>query len=413
MKRGPDNMTENNKIGARIKLEPLGMYYALLLGKYGGRLGLSIHFKEPVDPQILHRAVNDLARRLPIICGRVKNGFFNCYFQSFTGAPPIIFSEKPLDRTDIETSKNDYAIRILYGERYVTVDSTHIFTDGRGLIQIIRALLTRYFELAGYAVDKTGIIDCDGKFDPDENEDAFALYSNKKKTSFPKILKAYRIASNDSCVTRAKIKTLDLSKIKAAAKSYNTTVTIYILAIAFLAIAADRDKNGSSEPVTARMPIDCRNFISSKTLRNFAISTQILMSETKDINKMISDIKSQFNKINIDMAQGDVNLFQNMRKNGTLMPAIMKKLIIKKVFSVEESRYTTSFSNLGIVKLPSGIEDKIKNIEVLLRGFYVKLPTALPYRFSCVTVGNALTLTAYTDVNNDDVINAIFDALEK
>lgn len=53
-----------------------------------------------------------------------------------------------------------HVLRVLYGERHITVEVIHSILDGRGLAEVVQALLAQYFELLGIGFDKKDIISC-------------------------------------------------------------------------------------------------------------------------------------------------------------------------------------------------------------------------------------------------------------
>ena len=75
-------------------------------------------------------------------------------------------------------------MRVLYGERHITIEVIHSIVDGRGLAKAMQTLLVRYFELLGVDFEKNDMISCAGKFQAEEWEDAYLrFYDPSKKKS--------------------------------------------------------------------------------------------------------------------------------------------------------------------------------------------------------------------------------------
>ena len=393
-----------------MKLDFLGQVYAYTMNKnHLGTFSISVHLKERIKPQILQQAVKDLIKRLPFLSGRLGSDFLHEVIPD----PPLIELENTSSPifTDYYNKDKGYVLRVLYGEEHFKVETTHTITDGRGLAKIMSALLVRYFELMGITVDKGNIIDCTGSLQPEEMENAYERFANSKKADpknkNPKIT-AYKHGHLRLSPTRVISKKFDLKKIKFNAETYDITVSEYILTHIFLAIAEERNASGSKNPISAEIPIDNRGFFPSKTVRNFVGNKKIVMPETDNFSLMTQQIKSQFTSIDVDFVQDNINEMQNAQKNLQLLPRMIQKFLIKMVNRQMTKTITTMFSNLGLIRLPKEIEERIDMLEFLIS------PTeGLPYTFSCITVGNVLTLSITVNLEDNGVIEKVFKRLEE
>ena len=147
----------------------------------------------------------------------------------------------------------------------------HSICDGRGLAKIVSALLVRYFEILGIAAEKAGLIDWCAASRPEEAEDAFARYadlkitdSSARTTSTSAERRAYHFDSSQPVPARFVTRKFDLARVRSAAKTYDATISEYVLAHIFRAIARDRAARGSTEPIAALVPIDCRSFFPAR-----------------------------------------------------------------------------------------------------------------------------------------------------
>ena len=69
--------------------------------------------------------------------------------------------------------------------------------------------------------------------------------------------------------------------------------------------------------------------------------------------------------------------------------------------------FTTTFSNLGLVRLPKEIEERVEMLEFVLGD-----EPGSPYAFACVAVGDALTLTTTVSVEDRGITERAAEALE-
>lgn len=300
-------------------------------------------------------------------------------------------------------------MRVLYGERHFKVETSHLMTDGRGLSKITSALLVRYFELLGVEADKGDIIDCEGTALPEETEDAYARYASPEKPQPNKDGlkgKAYKHNHFGSAPTRVASKTFDLAKIKASAKAHDVTVGTYIAARILSAIAEERDASGSKAQIVINFPVDFRSFFPSKTIRNFVNSKNVVMPESAEFSAMAQQVQQQLATVDAKFAQTAVDEANIALKALNRMPRWLEKFMLKMITRTMFKKVTTMLSNLGLVRLPKRVEERIENLE-----FVISPTPGLPYTFACIAVGNALTLSITADIEGDVLIEKIFAGL--
>ncbi|MDR0767374.1 MAG: hypothetical protein LBE57_02855 [Methanosarcinales archaeon] len=393
-----------------MELDLIGQYYASIINrKQSGVFALSAHLKEPIDPRILQQAVNDLMRRLPFLNGRLKRSFFH-YKNEILTAPPQV---KPAGAEPLFCNYYNrgsrHMLSIVYGERHFTVRTTHIICDGRSLSKIICAVLLRYYELLGVEADKSDIIDCSGHFQSEEAENAYGRFANpaaEVEKSSPNV-KAYRLKSSKSAPQKVLTKTFAGDKVKAAAKAHRATVTEYLSAQILSGIAKERNGKGDKRPVIIMIPIDGRSFFPCRTLRSFVSTSAIVMPETEDFSEMVRQVSAQFERINKESVQKDINELQNPYHSIRYVPRVLKVFVMKRF---ERSKYlsqTTGFSNLGLIKLPLEVESRVERLE-----FSISLEQDSSYFFSCATVGNTLAFTATFREEGRDVVETVMKRLE-
>ena len=395
----------------KFKMDPMGQYTAATTDEQNpSSFFITAHLKEAVDPATLQHAVNDVMTRLPFLSGRMRPGFF--WWSQELIPPPKIISASVPHRFEYYYGKGAcHTLRVLYGERHFTVENIHSNVDGRGLLKATQTLLARYFELRGVAFDKTGMIDCEAELHPEEAESGYARFYDPKKKAPKQIAtsrpKAFQTEPNPGTPTRIVSQNFDLPKLKAAAKQHGCTISEYMLAHMFLALAEQRSAYGCTLPIAAMLPVDFRSFFPTRTVRNFVGAATINMPETNDFVEMISGLHTQFATIDQCFAQGGINEMQGLINLSGWVPFALKKLVMRLVKRHEGRGLTTVFSNLGKVKLPPEIEQQLENLE-----FVIDLE-ATDTCFSCVTAGDVLTLTVSVSSNEaEQLAKTVMNRLE-
>jgi hypothetical protein len=399
----------------RIELDPVGLYYAAVTSrKHPATFSIAAYLTEPIVPDALQQAVNDLMQRLPFLSGRLRRGFFGYYHELLTDPPMIVpITTGHTFSAYFETGAG-HVLRVLYGDRHFTVETLHSICDGRGLTKIMSALVVRYFAILGIATDEPGLIDWSEAPHPEEAEDAFTRYAERKTSDSPTELTstsvkrpAYHFDYSQPTPARFVTRKFDLAKVSAAAKAHDATISEYVLAHIFRAIARDRAARDRKEPITASLAIDCRRFFPTDTYRNFITDAPIVMPETEDFAAMVQQVRWQFAKIDADLVCGDITRSQKLRANTRFLPRGATKPIGKMLERSSLRRLTTTFSNLGLVKLPKEVEERVEMLEFVFNG-----QPGSPYAFACIAVGNVLTLTTIARAEDPGITDWAAEGLE-
>ncbi|CAH1208446.1 hypothetical protein PAECIP111892_03111 [Paenibacillus auburnensis] len=397
----------NFKPNTKIKLDHLGQFYATINSENNpGTYSVSAHLKDPVVPVTLQQAVNDLMQRLPFMNVRSKRGFM-WYFHELHENPPIIVNEKDFPALCSSFKMGTgHLMRIIYGDRSVTIEVLHTVCDGRSLAMVVSSLLARYFELLGEAIKKEGLIDCNETVCMEEAEDAYARYADLRKSKPEGSVKDVYVPKFQPTTIRIITHKIRLSEIKARAKSHGLTISEYILVHICSEFAKQRELEDCTSGITVNVPIDCRGFFPSKSLRNFVSHKTITMPESMNFSDMGQDIRRQFTGITQDYIQSKISEMERAMKIANFLPLFVKEQLIRKLGEEESAGYTTGFSNLGLIRLPKEILDKLDSFS-----FTLGAEPAMPYQFACVAVGDTLTFTTTTIAEDDTIIDRILEVL--
>ena len=157
------------------------IFPAVMRRRWNNVFRLSVTLSEPIDPDCLARALEDLRPRFPSFFVRLRTSFFWYYLEEIK--KPIRVREEyayPLthmSQTEIRTS----CLRVLYYENRIAVEFFHSVTDGTGGLLFIRNLTARYLSLR-YGIDvpyEDKILDPAEPPLPAETEDCFQKCSAK------------------------------------------------------------------------------------------------------------------------------------------------------------------------------------------------------------------------------------------
>src|SRR5688500_17688513 len=107
---------------------------------------LTCVLRDPIRAAPLLEAINRLEPRFPYYKVKPKSGFFWYYLEFHDESIPL--------RPDFETpcrafNRDQVLFRVLARDRPLSVEPSHILTDGTGAFEFMKTLLLNYFEMAG------------------------------------------------------------------------------------------------------------------------------------------------------------------------------------------------------------------------------------------------------------------------
>jgi len=384
-----------------IELDFLGDVYATKIkDESAGTFNLTVYFKEEVNTAVLQQAVDELVKECPYLSGRLTS---RGTYELLTSGPIIQFDEKPHEFPAYYKVGKGHMFRVLYGERHIRIEATHVIVDGRGLTQITKALVHRYLRLLGVLTDE-------GHAPELVAFDAYKKYADEttlKKEAKGKKIKAYRHEKQRKCEPRTIVKQFDAVRIKEEAKVRGLTVGEYVMTHLLLAIKKERDVAGVTKPITVTIPTDLRTFFDASTIRNFIDDAAVGMPEVDDFDTISGEIKKTLALVNKEEAQNKVNEFARTQKSLRGMPMWLRKFLIHQVMKNMYKSVTTMFTNLGVIKFPEEVAEHIDCVS-----FNNSQASELPYIFSCITFGNTLALSVTTTIEENLVLDELFKRLE-
>ena len=354
---------------------------------------LAMNLKEDVVPELLQMALNFTIKRFPVFATTLKKGLFWHYLDStkrrFTvhEATSIPCSPIPISQSGAQ------AFRVIYYKNRISVEFFHILTDGTGAVAFLRALVAEYLRLLGYeAEEDETLIDISDTPTKEEITNEFSQVEKPENSTGFADKPALQMSGNHSSTLPCRIihLKLNVNDVKAAAKKHNTTITTYLLAIMFIASKAATES--MSGDVSIQVPVNMRQYYPSKTLRNFSMyaGIRITVEEITSINDIIPEILSQIaEKTSKEAMSAMVAGTNRLVKGIRFIPMVIKTPVAKMVYGlVGERIFTTTISNLGVVTMPKGFAEHIKDMELSLGAS--KTNKAL---CGVVTYGDTVTLT--------------------
>jgi len=399
-----------NRLDFWYKLDNVAkLFPAVTTKKNSSTFRVSVILYKEIDPDILQLSLDSVILRFPMFNVRMRRGFF-WYFLETNDEKLLVQKEEDAPCGKINRFRNNnFLLRVLYYNKRISVEFFHSITDGYGAMEFLKVLVYKYLRNMGNEFNNDlytySVADSVNVY---EKADSFKEYYNPKEKFSNKGLNAYKIKGelfNNFGNNVVKI-LFDLDKFKGVIKKYNTTVTVYVVALFAYSINLERSKKKLyDKPISIVVPINLRQFFESKSLRNFFTVANITIScnENDSFEKILEDVSLQFRNI-LNKEYLVANLSQNFKNERyffiKLTPLFLKNIILKLAFYLGTKKQTASVSNIGKISLPDEIINFIDNMEIIL---YSSRENVI--NCGVCSIGSKLAITFARTIHEPNIIN--------
>lgn len=350
----------------------------------------------------LLQAVSELEDRFPYYKVQPKKGFF-WYYLEHIKRPMTLVPDTGLVCRSFEA--NELLFRILVRENKISVEFSHILTDGSGAFEFFKSLLLTYFSACGTPVSSDLYSLKGGEApDPEESVDAFGIHFQKNMPSPKKIAPSFHVPFPLRNIPRLNVITgiAPLKETAYCSKQYGTSITVFLVAVYLFSLQAIFNnlsafrKRKSRRILRIQVPVNLRKLYQSKTMRNFSlfvtpeIDLRLGQYSLEEIVKTVHHLmqletdRKLINKI----ISRNVAAERNVVLKNT--PLFVKSLILYFTYKVAgTSRYSGVITNLGKVSFGPEVDKLIDHF------VFIPPPPNKTLKINCGVVGfgNKLALS--------------------
>jgi len=351
------------------------IYPATMQRDWNSIYRISAELDEGVLPGLLSQAAAELCARFPTFYVQLRRGFFWYYFEKAASCD-VVREEDDFPCRPMEVGRGERpAFRILHYKKRVSLEVFHAVADGAGAMVYFSALLCRYFELRGHDMSAARSEVPYYRDEPTgaETEDSFGKYYDDTQKSDRKEPKAYRYRprKEEGGYLRTVSGSFPADALKDLARKNGVTVTQFLSALYILALASTAPR-GQRRPVRVSVPVNLRKLFPSETLRNFSLfaNAGVIPREGMTPEDVLAEIVPQLDA-GLKKERLLAVLSENVRAEKLLAvraaPLFVKNIVLKINASLYgESRYTSPFSNMGVVKLPGCMAEHVEDVTFAL-----------------------------------------------
>ena len=383
---------------------------------------LSATLTEPVDTEVLRRALDVTVRRFPSIAVRLRRGAFWYYLEEIPKAPAIQAEKScPLAHAPFYEVRQ-CAFRVLVYHERIAVEFFHALTDGTGALVFLKSLLAEYLsQKYGLVIPaEKGVLGRLEEPSAEEVEDSFARYAGDVKLSRREAT-AYHLSGTPEPDGYKDIVTMMIpaDKLRDCARGFGISVTELLCAAMMQAIldiqAKDVPRRAARKPVKVLLPVNLRTLFPSATLRNFAsyitpeIDPRMGDCSFDELCQLVHHKMGMENNRRTMRAKFAANVASERSPVLRVMPLFIKNIAMKAVFdTVGECKSCLCLSNLGRVELPEVMTPYVTRMD-----FIIGVQARAPHNCGVITWNGTAYINCIRNIREPTLELAFYRVLHR
>lgn len=336
---------------------------------------LTAVLSDPVSIKNLYKAVEQVEKRFPYYKVRLRRGFFWYYLEQVNDPIRILPDDDMPCRAFGKNKENRLLLRILVFKNRLSVEMSHILTDGHGIMIFLKSLLIYYFTEKGITyknqLDEFFVMDAD----KEELTDAYNQYFKENIPTVVRPPKAFHLPYPLRKKPRFDVlfAIVSVHEIKQKAKEKGVSITEYLIAVYLLMLQEifyDCRKKGIPTPnkfARIEVPVNLRQIYPSKTMRNFSLF--VIPEIDLRLGRYTFDeiLKIVYHKMQLETDEKLISKIISRNVGGEKklfirgIPIWLKSLVLYfKYYSEGAKQYSGVVTNLGKIDLPESISNRVK-----------------------------------------------------
>lgn len=409
---------KNKKEWYKLDLSAI-VYPTLQRRDFSSVYRLSVVLKEPIQPDILQKAVDMTLPRFPTYRTAIRKGLFWRYLEPNTRPGPFV-------QPDIKNpcmpmpfkANNRYLLRVYYYQNRIALEAHHSLGDGSGGMYVLQTITAVYLRLLGRQISNGYfVMDINQAPDPGELEDAYMRYANAKVKPPRLGEKAYRVRGTKEPFYTLNIidGILSVQEVMKVAGTYHATITEYLNSVLLYALLQKQQEEWHIKlrPVKIAMPVNLRRFFPSKTLRNFitmvypSIDPRLGDYTFEEIITHVHNYMRYY--INEKFMRGDITTNAATQHNPIIRiaPLFIKDFVVKTFYTkIQDKNSSAGLTNMGALKVPEDMKPYLERFDI-----YMGQPFSSRTNCAIISFEDTLTINFASSIVEADVERYFFRKL--
>ena len=380
---------------------------------------LSVSLKEPVDPELLQRAVDDMTVRFPSFFVTLQRGAFWYYLEKsrerVTVQPDYAYPLTFMSRRELR--KN--CLRVLYYKNRIALEFFHSLTDGHGGSVFLCTLAAHYLELKHGISIPCGDLILDLSQQPSERELEDSFLKNAAGVAAPRDEQpSFRLSGTreEGGFRHLTTGIVDTEVLIDAAHKFKVSVTAFLAAVMAESIIGMQDEvrpRRRQRPVKITLPVDLRRLFGSETLRNFALVVNPGVDPRFGDYSLEQLCSAVYHQLCAEATPQNMAgmIAANVQPQQLIVlqlaPVFIKDTVMDLVYRRNgESGGSINISNLGAVKLPEMMQPYIERME-----FIIGPQRSYPNNCSVLSIGGKTYINMIRNIRESELERRFFSRL--
>ena len=326
--------------------------------------------KEPVDRELLHRALLFTLPEFENFRVKLRKGFFWYYFET-NNRDPVVEEEQSAPCRFIDPHRGErFPFRVSYYGCRINFEVFHGLTDGLGAVGFVSRLTEHYLEL------KNGI--------PTEvREREFSLMRADDYLRYYKKLPRKRYESRPAIQVSGEFLPFDqmavlhgtvrIDELKNRSRAAGASITKYLAAaLLWSIIRTETDGSEMKRPAALNLPVNLRSFFESETLANFFSVINVSWHEKRvpeTFEEVLTAVSRQMDEQIVKERLEETisyNVSNEKKWYVRAIPLFIKHLAMQMIFLHSSRAHTMTFSNIGQIQVQEGLRDQIEAFQLVV-----------------------------------------------
>jgi len=351
------------------------IYPAITTDEITSVFRISVNLKQRVNIHSLFKAVQEIESRFPYYKVHLKKGFFWYYFVS-AEFPTSVEVESSIPCRRFQNDGNLF--RVLAKNNTLSIEFSHLLTDGSGALEYLKTLLVHYFKLTGVEIPSDyKYLKVDEVPDPEEFEDAYNRYFQADIPALTKRPNAFHLPFALRQVPRFDVlyAIVSAAEVKAKAKEKEVSITEYLTAVYFSVLQDIWESfprgchQRRHKKIALEVPLNLRKLYPSGTMRNFSLFVMPEIDLRLGHYTFDEILKTVFHQMRMETDKKLVNKILALNVGGERnflirgVPLFVKTFIMRKIyFAMGSTQYSGTMTNMGVIDFPEKMAEKIDHL---------------------------------------------------
>ena len=331
---------------------------------------IAVVLKEPVDPELLHRALLFTLPEFENFRVKLRKGFFWYYFET-NNRDPVVEEEQSAPCRFIDPHRGErFPFRVSYYGCRINFEVFHGLTDGLGAVGFVSRLTEHYLELKNGLPTKVR----EREFSLMRADDYLRYYKKlprKRYESRPAIQVSGEFLPFDQMAVLHG--TVRINELKNCSRAAGASITKYLAAaLLWSIIRTETDGNEMKRPAALNLPVNLRSFFESETLANFFAVINVSWKEKRvpeTFEEVLTAVSRQMDEQIVKERLEETisyNVSNEKKWYVRAIPLFIKHLAMQMIFLHSSRAHTMTFSNIGQMQVQEGLRDQIEEFQLVV-----------------------------------------------